>query len=64
MKGWECRFCHIFFGVCILFLATDLPDGNYAVLKKAGAKRQEDSKRVFLAAIRNYRCAPADLHMI
>ena len=52
-----CSFCHIGSGIGILFFATDLPDGNYAALKKSGARKQDDGKRVFAAAVRNYRCA-------
>ena len=50
----------------ILFFASDLPDGNYAALKKKGGMSKDNGMKVFLNAIRNYRCVPphAQLHLL
>ena len=52
-------FLHIFSGMLILFFAQDLPDGNYARLKKKGGMSKDSSLKVFIAAVRNYRCGAA-----
>jgi NNP family nitrate/nitrite transporter-like MFS transporter len=48
-------FLHIFSGVMILFFTTDLPDGNYALLKKKGKMGKDSAWKVFLTGILNYR---------
>jgi MFS transporter, NNP family, nitrate/nitrite transporter len=53
-------FMHILGGILILFFSTDLPDGNYAVLKKTGAMNEDNGVRVLLNALTNYRCAILD----
>jgi sugar phosphate permease len=50
-------FMHIIAGVGVLFFSTDLPDGNYAVLKKSNKMSKDNPMNVFLTAILNYRCA-------
>ena len=50
-------FMHIIGGVGVLFFSWDLPDGNYALLKKSGGMSKDVPSRVFLTAISNYRCA-------
>jgi nitrate/nitrite transporter NarK len=37
-------------------LAQDMPDGNYAALRKSGAMQRTDPWRTWKAAIFNYRC--------
>jgi nitrate/nitrite transporter NarK len=46
-------------GILILFFATDLPDGNYAVLKAQKSERvlEDDPKKVFWRGALNYRSA-------
>jgi NNP family nitrate/nitrite transporter-like MFS transporter len=39
----------------VLFLAQDLPDGNYTDLKKSGAMRKQNAWRTWKAALINYR---------
>lgn len=41
--------------VCTLALAQDLPDGNYAALKKSGAMAKGGGWPVWKAAVFNYR---------
>lgn len=48
-------FMHILGGIMILFFSMDLPDGNYAVLKQAGAMNQENPYNVMINAVTNYR---------
>lgn len=48
-------FMHIIGGMGILFFSLDLPDGNYAVLKKSGGMSKDSPLRVFITAISNYR---------
>lgn len=50
-------FMHILGGIMILFFSTDLPDGNYALLKKSGAMTKENPINVMVNALTNYRCA-------
>jgi hypothetical protein len=50
-------FMHILGGILILFFSTDLPDGNYAMLKKSGAMTKENPVRVMMNALCNYRYA-------
>lgn len=50
---------HVLAGMVVLFLAQDLPDGNYALLKKKGVMSKDSGVKIFLNACRNYRCAPA-----
>lgn len=50
-------FMHIISGILILFFSTDLPDGNYAVLKKSGGMSKDNPMKVFWTACLNYRCA-------
>ena len=45
----------------ILFLSTDLPDGNYAALKRSGKMRSDKTSRMFGVAMSNYRCASRSL---
>lgn len=58
-------FLHILAGMGILFFSTDLPDGNYAVLKKSGNMAQDSGVKMILNAVTNYRCAllPAPHHL-
>ena len=39
----------------VLLLAQDLPDGNYADLKKSGAIRKQPAWRMWRVALGNYR---------
>ena len=48
-------FMHILSGILILFFSTDLPDGNYALLKKTGGMAKDNPMKVFLTGILNYR---------
>jgi hypothetical protein len=50
-------FMHILGGMLILFFSTDLPDGNYALLKKSGGLAKDNGGKVMWNALRNYRCA-------
>lgn len=50
-------FLHILAGIGILFFSTDLPDGNYAMLKKAGNMAKDSGAKMIINAISNYRCA-------
>lgn len=49
-------FMHIIGGMGILFFSWDLPDGNYALLKKSGGMSKDSPARVFVTAVSNYRC--------
>ena len=55
-------FMHILGGIMILFFSTDLPDGNYALLKKTGAMTKEDPYSVILNALANYRRVDLAMH--
>ena len=60
-------FMHIISGILILFFSTDLPDGNYAVLKRTGGMSKDSPVRVFWTACLNYRYAHSSLcalHML
>ena len=46
---------HIFVGVIVLAFAQDLPDGQYAALKKSGAMEQPSGFISFKQAVSNYR---------
>jgi MFS transporter, NNP family, nitrate/nitrite transporter len=48
-------FMHIVSAMLVLFFATDLPDGNYALLKKKGTMAKDDPMKVFMTAVLNYR---------
>jgi MFS transporter, NNP family, nitrate/nitrite transporter len=48
-------FMHIISGLMILFFSVDLPDGNYAVLKKTGNMNKDSPIKVFLNGVLNYR---------
>lgn len=50
-------FMHILSGIMILFFSSDLPDGNYALLKKSGGMKSDNPLGVFLTACLNYRHA-------
>ena len=52
-------FMHILGGILILFFSTDLPDGNYALLKQTGAMTKENPITVMTNALTNYRCVKA-----
>jgi MFS transporter, NNP family, nitrate/nitrite transporter len=52
-------FMHIVAASGVLFFAQDLPDGNYAVLKKKMTMTPDSPWRVFLTAMLNYRCGAA-----
>lgn len=52
-------FMHVIVSMFILFLATDLPDGNYALLKKKGGMSKDKGWRVLTVGMTNYRCRPA-----
>ena len=54
-------YLHILTGIGILFFAEDLPDGNYALLKKKGNMSQDSGLKQFIAGVSNYRCASAVL---
>jgi NNP family nitrate/nitrite transporter-like MFS transporter len=41
--------------ICTLALSQDMPDGNFAALRKSGAMRKVDAWRTWKAAIGNYR---------
>ena len=56
-------FMHILGGIMILFFSTDLPDGNYAVLKKAGVMTSENPYNVMLNALTNYRHGTHYMHI-
>ena len=51
-------FMHILSGILILFFSSDLPDGNYALLKKSGGMKGDSPLAVMLTALLNYRHAP------
>ena len=55
-------FMHIISGILVLFFSTDLPDGNYALLKKTGTMVKDNPMKVFLTACLNYRYVSA-LHV-
>lgn len=55
-------FMHILGGIMILFFSTDLPDGNYALLKKTGAMTKENPYSVMLNALANYRRGDLAMH--
>lgn len=52
-------FMHIVSGILILFFSSDLPDGNYAILKKSGGMKGDSPLAVMLTAVLNYRHATA-----
>jgi len=58
--AWRCAFwipafAQVCIGLAILIFGQDLPDGNYADLRKAGKKAAANGRREFLAAVKNYR---------
>lgn len=57
MRHCARRFVHIAVAMTILCCSTDLPDGNYAALKKSGKMRTDKMSVVYGVACRNYRCA-------
>lgn len=48
-------FCQILIGLAVLIFGQDLPDGNYATLKKDGKMAKAKSHMELLAAVKNYR---------
>merc|ERR1711998_171428 len=46
---------HITIGLMVLFLAQDLPDGQYAALKKSGAMEQPNGTVSMIQGLKNYR---------
>lgn len=58
--AWRCAFwipafAQVCIGIAILVFGQDLPDGDYADLRKAGKKSKANAGREFLAAVKNYR---------
>jgi MFS transporter, NNP family, nitrate/nitrite transporter len=49
-------FFHIICGIGILFFSTDLPDGNYALLKRKGRMSKDSGWKMFVCGFTNYRC--------
>lgn len=45
----------ILIGLAVLSFGQDLPDGNYAALRKAGKKDKAKTRMEMFAAIKNYR---------
>ncbi|KAL2631780.1 hypothetical protein R1flu_016466 [Riccia fluitans] len=45
----------VFMGIMVLLLGQDLPDGNYAELKREGEKVHDTVSKVFWYAVSNYR---------
>lgn len=45
----------ILIGLAVLTFGQDLPDGNYAALRKAGKKDKAKTNMELFAAIKNYR---------
>ena len=50
----SCRF-QVVIGLAVLVFGQDLPDGNYAALRRSGAKDKAKTHRETLAAMKNYR---------
>lgn len=58
--AWRCAyfipgFAQILIGLAVLTFGQDLPDGNYAALRKAGKKDKAKTNMELFAAIKNYR---------
>lgn len=58
--AWRCAFlipasAQYIMGMMVLIFGQDLPEGNYAELRQSGQKPKANSKREFLAAVKNYR---------
>ncbi len=45
----------VLIGLAVLLFGQDLPDGNYAALRKAGKKDKAKTQMELFAAIKNYR---------
>jgi NNP family nitrate/nitrite transporter-like MFS transporter len=59
VQAWRWAFffpgaCQIVLMVCTLALCQDMPDGNYAALRKSGAMRKSSTWGTWKAALFNY----------
>jgi len=60
MQAWRWSFFvpasfQVLLTICTMALAQDMPDGQYATLKKTGAMQKGNPWRTWKAAIGNYR---------
>lgn len=58
--AWRCAyfvpaFAQVIVGLAALIFGQDLPDGNYATLRKSGQMNKAKSHMEMLAAVKNYR---------